>query len=56
MGYSRLGVDTVMGTGSKDCIVSLVERKSDLLLTGKLQDRTTDSLNRRVIGMTKRHD
>jgi IS30 family transposase len=35
-----------MGSGSKDCIVSLVERKSGLLLIGKLADRTTTSLNR----------
>jgi IS30 family transposase len=48
-------IDTVMGTGSKDCIVSLVERKTGLLLIGKLKDRTTYSLNRRVIGMIKRH-
>lgn len=48
-------IDTVMGTGSKDCIVSLVERKSGLLLIGKLADRTTTSLNRRVIGLIKRH-
>jgi len=50
------GIDTVMGTGGKDCIVSLVERKSGLLLIGKLQDRTTASLNRRVIGIIKRHN
>lgn len=42
-------IDTVMGTGSRDCIVSLVERKSGLVLIGKLEDRTTDSLSRRVI-------
>jgi transposase, IS30 family len=48
-------IDTVMGTGSKDCIVSLVERKTGLLLIGKLEDRTTESLNRRVIGIIKRH-
>jgi IS30 family transposase len=40
-------VDTVMGSGSKDCIISLVERKTGLLLIGKLADRTTESLNRR---------
>ena len=50
------GIDTVMGTGSKDCIVSLVERKSGLLLIGKLKDRTTASLNRRVIHLIRRHD
>lgn len=48
-------IDTVMGTGSRDCIVSLVERKTGLLLIGKLEDRTTASLNRRVIGIIKRH-
>lgn len=49
-------VDTVMGTGSKDCIVSLVERKSGLLLIGKLKDRTCDSLNQRVIYLINGHD
>jgi IS30 family transposase len=49
-------IDTVMGTGSKDCIVSLVERKTGLLLIGKLEDRTTASLNRRVIRLIRRHD
>jgi IS30 family transposase len=49
-------IDTVMGTGSKDCIVSLVERKTGLLLIGKLADRTTVSLNRRVIGLINRHE
>ena len=44
-----------MGTGSKDCIVTLVERKTGLLLIGKLKDRTTQSLNRRVIHLIKRH-
>lgn len=44
-----------MGTGSKDCIVSLVERKTGLLLIGKLGDRTTVSLNRRVIRLITRH-
>ena len=49
-------IDTVMGTGSRDCIVSLVERKTGLLLIGKLADRTTTSLNRRVIGLINRHE
>jgi IS30 family transposase len=47
-------IDTVMGAGSKDCIVTLVERKSGLLLIGKLADRTTASLNRRVIHLIRR--
>ena len=49
-------IDTVAGTGSKDCIVSLVERKSGLLLIGKLGDRTTASLNRRVIHLIRQND
>jgi len=48
-------IDTVMGSGSKDCIVTLVERQSGLLLVGKLADRTTASLNRRVIRLIRRH-
>ena len=47
-------IDTVLGTGSKDCIVSLVERKSGLLLIGKLANRTTESLNQRVIHLINR--
>lgn len=55
---SQLGhweIDTVAGTGSKDCIVSLVERRSGLLLIGKLGDRTVESLNRRVIHLIRHH-
>lgn len=49
-------IDTVMGTGSLDCIVSLVERKTGLVLIGKLADRTTASLNRRVCRLIKQHN
>ena len=49
-------IDTVMGAGSKDCIVTLVERKSGLLLIGKLAERTTASLNRRVIRLIRREE
>ena len=45
-----------MGTGSKDCLVSLVERKTGLLLIGTLGDRTTASLNRRVSQIIKRDE
>lgn len=48
-------IDTVMGTGSKDCIMSLVERKTGLLLIGKLADRTKESLNKRAIQGIKKH-
>ena len=42
-------IDTVMGHGSKDCIVTLVERKTGYLIIGKLKDRTKEALNRCVI-------
>lgn len=47
-------IDTVMGTGQKDCIVTLVERTSGYVLIGKLADRTTGSLNKRCIKLMKR--
>ena len=40
--------DTVMGTGSKDCVATLVERKTGLVLIGKLTDRTARALSRRL--------
>jgi IS30 family transposase len=48
-------VDTVLGSGSRDCVVTLVERKTGLVLIGKLEDRTTESLNRRVIRLINGH-
>ena len=48
-------VDTVMGAGSKDCVVTLVERKTGLVLIGKLADRTKESFNRRVVRLIRRH-
>jgi transposase, IS30 family len=48
-------IDTVMGAGSTHCIVTLVERKTGLVMIGKLADRTTESLNRRVIHLINRH-
>lgn len=38
-------IDTMMGKGSRDCIVTLVERKTRLLWIGKLDARTTTCLN-----------
>ncbi len=38
-------IDTVMGSGDKHCIVTLVERKSGYTLIGKLKNRTVDELN-----------
>ena len=45
---SRLGhleIDTVMGTGSKHCIMTLVDRKSGFLFIQKLRRRTSDEVN-----------
>ena len=47
-------IDTVMGRGSKDCIVTIVERKSGYVMIGKLKDRTTRSLNKRCIQLLER--
>ena len=47
-------IDTVMGCGSKHCIVTLVERATGYTLIGQLNDRTTESLNRRVIELIQR--
>jgi len=44
-------MDTVIGTGSKDCIVTLVERRVGCVLIGKLSSRTVAEVNRWVIDM-----
>ena len=41
--------DTVLGKGSRDCILSLVERKSGLVIIGKLPSRTTESVTSRAV-------
>lgn len=48
---SRVGhweADTVMGSGSKDCVATLVERKTGLVLIGKLSDRAARTLSQRL--------
>ncbi|KFD83067.1 putative transposase [Vibrio cholerae] len=42
-------IDTVMGKGNKHCIVILVERMTGYTLIRQMDDRTTASLNRRII-------
>lgn len=51
--FGHWEADTVMGTGSKDCILSLVERKTGLVLIGKLPNRTTASVNARAIKLIR---
>jgi IS30 family transposase len=48
-------IDTVMGAGSLDCVVTLDERKTGLVLVGKLADRTAASLSRRVVSLIRGH-
>jgi IS30 family transposase len=42
-------MDTVIGTGSKDCIISLVERTTGCVLIGKLAERTVSATNQRLL-------
>lgn len=54
---SRFGhweIDTVMGAPDGHCIVTLVDRKSRYALIGKLRNRTTHELNRKVIELLER--
>ena len=46
--------DTVAGSGSKDCVLTLVERKTGLVLIGKLKDRTAEGLSRRALSLMRR--
>lgn len=52
--FGHWEMDTVCGTGSKHCIVTLVERSTGLVLIGWLPDHTKSALNRRVIPLIKR--
>jgi IS30 family transposase len=45
----------VAGANSKDCVLTLVERKTGLVLIGKLPDRTARSLSRRAVSLMRRH-
>jgi IS30 family transposase len=45
--------DTVAGAGSKDCVLTLVERKTRLVLVGKLADRTAEGLSGRLIQLIR---
>lgn len=47
-------IDTVMGKGSKDCIVTLCERKTGFLTIGKLPDRTQRATTDRVVERMKK--
>lgn len=48
-------IDTVHGKGSNHCIVTLTERKSGFQIIGKLKNKSTEELNRRVIQLLARY-
>jgi IS30 family transposase len=48
-------IDTVIGTGSRHCLVSVVERKTGYLLIGKLSARTKEHTNQRTLHLVRRH-
>ena len=47
--------DTVVGAGSRDCVLTLVERQTGLVLIGKLADRTARGLSRRAVSLLRKH-
>jgi len=47
-------IDTVLGHG-KNCVVTLVERKSGYLLVGKLKERTANRTNARILHLLEPH-
>ncbi len=49
-------IDTVMGKGSKHCVVTLVKRMTGYTLIGQLDDRTPATLNKRTIKLMSKFD
>lgn len=49
-------IDTVHGSGSNHCIVTLLERKTGYVLIGKLKDKSKTSLNQRTIRLIARSE
>ena len=49
--FGHWEADTVMGKGSRDCILSLVERKTGLVVIGKLPSRTTAAVSARAVDL-----
>jgi IS30 family transposase len=47
-------MDTVLGTGDRHCVLSLVERTSGYLVLGKLSARTTAAVTQRTIQLIRR--
>jgi IS30 family transposase len=47
-------VDTVVGAGAKDCVATLVERKTGFTMLGKLPDRCKLSMSKRLRSLIRR--
>ena len=52
--FGHWEIDTVKGTGSKDCIVTIVERKTGFVQIGKLNNSSTAELNKRTLKLINR--
>jgi IS30 family transposase len=48
-------IDTVLGTGSRHCILTVVERKSGYTLIGKLASRTKEQATAKAIELIHKH-
>jgi IS30 family transposase len=48
-------IDTVLGKGSRHCIVTIVERKSGYTLIGRLASRTKEQTTAKTIELIQRH-
>ena len=53
--FGHWEVDTMLGSGDRNCVVTLVERKSRFTLIGKLKARTSKQLNNRLLKIIRRH-
>ena len=48
-------IDTVLGTGSRHCVLSLVDRKTGFVVLGKLSARTTRATTQRTIRLVRQY-
>jgi IS30 family transposase len=48
-------IDTVIGKGSRHCLVTVVDRKTGYLVIGKLRARTKEHTNQRTVRLIRRH-
>lgn len=51
--FGHWEIDLMHGKGSKDCIVTLVERKTRFTLIGKLEAKTKEQTNARTLKLIK---